>query len=102
MQRPDRGMFDSIYFTKPQGLLIELATYKFEPPTGFTHVEAIHEAHKLRVARVDYNIEEIHMADAIEMLVERRNGSLSAGPSLPSRDTAPADRPGRGTGPPPI
>ena len=74
----DRGMFDSIYFTEPLGLLIELATYKFEPPTGFTHVEVIHEAHKLRVARGDYNIQEIHLADAIEMMVERRNGSLSA------------------------
>jgi catechol 2,3-dioxygenase-like lactoylglutathione lyase family enzyme len=74
----DRGMFDSIYFTEPLGLLIELATYKFEPPTGFTHVEVIHEAHKLRVARGDYNIQEIHLADAIEMMLERRNGSLSA------------------------
>jgi catechol 2,3-dioxygenase-like lactoylglutathione lyase family enzyme len=74
----DRGIFDSIYFTEPLGLLIELATYKFEPPTGFTHVEVIHEAHKLRVARGDYNIQEIHLADAIEMMVERHNGSLSA------------------------
>jgi catechol 2,3-dioxygenase-like lactoylglutathione lyase family enzyme len=74
----DRGIFDSIYFTDPLGLLIELATYKFEPPTGFTHVEVIHEAPKLRVARGDYNIQEIHLADAIEMMVERRNGSLSA------------------------
>jgi catechol 2,3-dioxygenase-like lactoylglutathione lyase family enzyme len=74
----DRGIFDSIYFTEPLGLLIELATYKFEPPTGFTHVEVIHEAHKLRVARGDYNIQEIHLADAIEIMVERRNGSLSA------------------------
>ena len=73
----DRGIFDWIYFTDPLGLLIELATYKFEPPTGFTHVEVIHEAHKLRVARGDYNIQEIHLADAIEMMVERRNGSLS-------------------------
>lgn len=74
----DRGIFDSIYFTEPLGLLIELATYKFEPPAGFSHVEVIHEAHKLRVARGDYNIQEIHLADAIEMMVERRNGSLSA------------------------
>lgn len=73
----DRGIFDSIYFTDPLGLLIELATYKFEPPTGFTHVEVIHEAHKLRVARGDYNIQEVHLADAIEMMVERRTGSLS-------------------------
>jgi len=73
----DRGIFDSIYFTDPLGLLIELATYKFEPPTGFTHVEVIHEAHKLRVARGDYNIGEVHLADAIEKLVGERNGSLS-------------------------
>ncbi|MBM3520636.1 MAG: VOC family protein, partial [Alphaproteobacteria bacterium] len=74
----DRGIFDSIYFTDPLGLLIELACYKFEPPTGFTHVDVIHEAHKLRVARGDYNIQEIHLADAIEMLLARRNGTLSA------------------------
>ena len=74
----DRGFMDSIYFTDPLGLLIELATYKFEPPTGFTHVEVIHEAHKLRVARGDYAIGEVHLADAIELLVARRYGSLSA------------------------
>ena len=81
----DRGIFDSIYFTDPLGLLIELATYKFEPPTGFTHVEVIHEAHKLRVARGDYNIGEVHLADAIEKLVAARSGSLSAdrGPKNP-------------------
>lgn len=74
----DRGIFDSIYFTDPLGLLIELATYKFEPPAGFTHVDVIHEAHKLRVARGDYNIQEVHLADAIEALMARRGGSLSA------------------------
>jgi catechol 2,3-dioxygenase-like lactoylglutathione lyase family enzyme len=73
----DRGIFDSIYFTDPLGLLIELATYKFEPPSGFTHVEVIHEAHRIRVARGDYNIQEIHLADAIEKLVAARTGSLS-------------------------
>jgi catechol 2,3-dioxygenase-like lactoylglutathione lyase family enzyme len=73
----DRGIFDSIYFTDPLGLLIELACYKFEPPAGFTHVDVIHEAHKLRVARGDYNIQEIHLADAIEAMVARRNSSLS-------------------------
>mgnify|MGYP003704068481 CR=1 FL=1 len=67
----------TIYFTDPLGLLIELACYKFEPPAGFTHVDVIHEAHKLRVARGDYNIQEIHLADAIEAMVARRNSSLS-------------------------
>ena len=30
----DRGFMDSIYFTDPLGLLIELASYRFEPPAG--------------------------------------------------------------------
>ena len=33
----DRGFMDSIYFKDPLGLLIELASYRFEPPFGFTH-----------------------------------------------------------------
>ncbi|MDU8927252.1 VOC family protein [Alisedimentitalea sp. MJ-SS2] len=73
----DRGFMDSIYFKDPLGLLIELATYKFEPPEGFTHAQVMLEAHKLRVARGDYNIQEIHLADAIEDMVARRNGTLS-------------------------
>jgi glyoxalase family protein len=32
----DRGFMDSIYFEDPLGLLIELASYRFEPPHGFT------------------------------------------------------------------
>lgn len=73
----DRGFMDSIYFKDPLGLLIELATYKFEPPEGYTHAQVMLEAHRLRVARGDYNIQEIHLADAIEEMVARRNGSLS-------------------------
>ena len=74
----DRGFMDSIYFNDPMGLTIELASYRFEPPAGFTHAEVLFEAHKLRVARGDYNIAEIHLADAIETMVERSRGSLSA------------------------
>jgi len=74
----DRGFMDSIYFNDPMGLTIELASYRFEPPAGFTHAEVLFEAHKLRVARGDYNIAEIHLADAIEAMVERSRGSLSA------------------------
>ncbi|MDE4132190.1 VOC family protein [Phaeobacter sp. QD34_3] len=73
----DRGFMDSIYFKDPMGLLIELACYKFEPPVGCTHADVMIEAHKLRVARGDYNIQEVHLADAIELLVERRQNSLS-------------------------
>ena len=57
---------DSIYFKDPLGLLIELAAYRFEPPAGRTHADVLLEAHSIRVARGDYNIAEIHLADAIE------------------------------------
>jgi catechol-2,3-dioxygenase len=74
----DRGFMDSIYFTDPLGLLIELACYRFEPPHGFTHADVLMEAHKIRVARGDYNIADVHLADAIEALTTRRNATLSA------------------------
>lgn len=74
----DRGFMDSIYFTDPLGLLIELACYRFEPPHGFTHADVLMEAHKIRVSRCDDNIAEVHLADAIEALMMRRNASLSA------------------------
>src|SRR5262245_25553750 len=73
----DRGFMDSIYFEDPLGLLIELASYRFEPPAGHTHADVLLEAHKLRVARGDYNIDREHLADAIEALVERSQQSLS-------------------------
>ena len=73
----DRGFMDSIYFEDPLGLLIELASYRFEPPLGLTHVDVLLEAHKLRVERGDYNIDRAHVADAIEALVKRSQESLS-------------------------
>ncbi|HXV57798.1 MAG TPA: VOC family protein [Gaiellaceae bacterium] len=73
----DRGFMDSIYFEDPLGLLIELSAYRFEPPHGWTHAEVLLEAHKLRVEREDYNIAEIHLADAIERLTARSRDSLS-------------------------
>lgn len=73
----DRGFMDSIYFEDPLGLLIELASYRFEPPAGHTHAEVLMEAHRIRVARGDYAIAEVHLADAIEALIERNRRSLS-------------------------
>jgi catechol 2,3-dioxygenase-like lactoylglutathione lyase family enzyme len=73
----DRGFMDSIYFDDPLGLRIELASYRFEPPFGFTHADVLLEAHKLRVERGDRNIDPIHLADAIEILVTRSRESLS-------------------------
>ncbi|HEX2292965.1 MAG TPA: VOC family protein [Gaiellaceae bacterium] len=77
----DRGFMDSIYFDEPNGLLIELSAYRFEPPAGFTHPEVLLEAHKLRVERGDYNIDREHLADAIERLTARSRESLSEGGS---------------------
>ena len=73
----DRGFMDSIYFDDPLGLTIELAAYRFEPPAGFTHAEVLLEAHKLRVARGDHHIAQVHLTDAIEDLVLRSRASLS-------------------------
>ncbi|ESY27023.1 VOC family protein [Mesorhizobium sp. M0761] len=73
----DRGFMDSIYFEDPLGLLIELASYRFEPPAGFTHADVLMQAHKLRVVRGDYNIAEVHLADAIQTLVEWSRATLS-------------------------
>ena len=73
----DRGFMDSIYFDDPLGLVIELASYRFEPPEGFTHAEVLLEAHKLRIERGDYNIAEEHLAEAIEALIRRSRESLS-------------------------
>jgi catechol 2,3-dioxygenase-like lactoylglutathione lyase family enzyme len=80
----DRGFMDSIYFTDPLGLLIELASYRFEPPAGHTHADVLLEAHRIRVERDDYNIAPEHLADAIEVLVRRSRQSLS-------EDRSPAD-----------
>ncbi|WP_394691461.1 VOC family protein [Hoeflea sp.] len=73
----DRGFMDSIYFTDPLGFLIELAAYRFEPPAGSSYAEVLLEAHKIRVAKGDYNIAEVHLADAIEVIILRSQQSLS-------------------------
>ncbi len=74
----DRGFMDSIYFEDPLGLLIELASYRFEPPYGHTHADVLLEAHKIREERGGYNIDQEHLADAIEALVQRSRESLSS------------------------
>jgi glyoxalase family protein len=80
----DRGFMDSIYFRDPLGLLIELASYRFEPPAGHTHADVLLEAHLIRTERGDYNIAPVHLADAIERLVAGSQRSLSV-------DRAPRD-----------
>ena len=73
----DRGFMDSIYFTDPLGLLIELASYRFEPPERCTHADVLLEAHKLRVERGEHHIDRVHLVDAIERLTERSKRTLS-------------------------
>src|SRR5689334_3598680 len=73
----DRGFMDSIYFEDPLGLLIELASYRFEPPAGHTHADVLMQAHLLRVERGEHHIDRVHVADAIEALATKSRASLS-------------------------
>jgi catechol 2,3-dioxygenase-like lactoylglutathione lyase family enzyme len=73
----DRGFMDSIYFEDPLGLLFDLASYRFDPPFGWTHGDVLLEAHKLRVERGDHHIDRVHVTDALEALAERSRASLS-------------------------
>ncbi len=69
----DRGFMDSIYFRDPNGQLLEMACFKFEPPPGATVADVLRLAHDLRVEAGDYAIEDRHLADAIAELTDRRN-----------------------------
>ena len=68
----DRGFMDSIYFRDPNGQLLELACYKFDPPNGLTHSDVLAAAHRLRTAAGDYNIADKHLADALLELTAQR------------------------------
>jgi hypothetical protein len=91
---------DSIYFRDPNGQLLELACYKFEPPAGYTHVDVLTAAHRIRIAAGDYNIEDKHLADAIIELSARRAPDLNPKPELEAQgvgagaDTGPGDKAG--------
>lgn len=67
----DRGFMDSIYFRDPLGLLVELASYKFDPPQGKTHGDVLNLAHKLRLERGGMAVETADVADAIAALSKR-------------------------------
>lgn len=68
----DRGFMDSIYFSDPNGLKVELACYKFQTPEGFRDADVLMRAHLLRVSRGDHHITDEHLADAIEELLQSR------------------------------
>jgi glyoxalase family protein len=65
----DRGFMDSLYFREPLGLLIEIASYKFDPPFGYSHGQVLEKAHQIRINRGAKNIEDIDVASAIKSLV---------------------------------
>jgi glyoxalase family protein len=69
----DRGFMDSIYLQDPNGLKVELACYKFQTPDGFRDADVLMQAHRLRVERGDHHITDEHLADAIELLLARRD-----------------------------
>jgi len=77
----DRGFMNSIYFRDPLGLLIELASYRFDPPEGATHTDVLFQAHQIRVAAGDAAIADSHVADAIEEISRRNSRSLSEDPT---------------------
>ena len=65
----DRGFMDSIYFRDPLGLLVELSSYKFDPPSNHTHGEVLKHAHKYRVKRGAQNIEDQDINAALSHLI---------------------------------
>ncbi|HUQ47891.1 MAG TPA: VOC family protein [Gemmatimonadaceae bacterium] len=69
----DRGFMDSIYMKDPNGLTVEIACYKFQTPPGFRDADVLMQAHRLRTERGDHHITEVHLADAIERLIQTRD-----------------------------
>ena len=68
----DRGFMDSIYFRDPNGQLLEMACFKFEPPQGYTIADVLAAAHRIRVARGAGNVTDEHLADALAELTRQR------------------------------
>ncbi len=74
----DRGFMDSLYFRDPLGQLLELACYKFDPPAGVSHADVLREAHNIRLAAGDKNIEDKHLADALAKLSRKPDPDVAA------------------------
>ena len=69
----DRGFMKSIYFRDPLGLLIELAYYTFVVPEGSRVADIMIRAHRIRVREGAYNIQQLHIAMAIEEVTAERD-----------------------------
>ena len=59
---------DSLYFKDPLGLLVEIASYKFDPPSGKSYAQVLEKAHELRLKRAAINIQDEDIALAIKHL----------------------------------
>ena len=81
----DRGFMDSIYFTDPLGLLVELASYRFEPPRARRTPTCCSPRTGCAWSAADRSIDRVHFADAIEELVLKRarRSATTAGRSDP-------------------
>lgn len=77
----DRGFMDSIYFRDPNGQLLEMACFKFEPPEGYTHSDVLSAAHRIRVQSGDYAISDKHIADSVAELTRQRYPVESSRPA---------------------
>jgi len=69
----DRGFMKSIYFRDPLGLLIELAYYTFVIPEGSRIADVMIRAHRIRVTKGAYNIQQEHVAEALEEITSQRD-----------------------------
>jgi len=69
----DRGFMKSIYFRDPLGLLIELAYYTFVIPQGSRIADVMIKAHRIRVIKGAYNIQQEHVAEAIQEITGQRD-----------------------------
>jgi glyoxalase family protein len=49
-----------------------MACYKFVAPEGYSVVDVLATAHRLRVAAGAYCIQDVHLADAIAELTQRK------------------------------
>ena len=63
----------SIYFRDPLCLLIELAYYTFVVPEGSRVADIMIRAHRIRVRKGAYNIQQLHIAMAIEEVTAERD-----------------------------
>jgi hypothetical protein len=61
-----------------------MACYKFVPPEGATIADVLATAHRIRVEAGDYNVEDRHLAQAIEELSQRKESVVP----VPEKATA--------------